>query len=280
MKLVLHPKTSIQLENLRVNAPHAVLITGEKGIGKSAVATSIAENYFSKTADYTQHVKTYSAKDKEFGVETVNQIQKFLKTKHSHTEIVSKLVIIDDAHELSIQAQNMILKTLEEPSLGSMLILCVPNKNMVIKTIVSRCQVINLIPPSKNDVLDFFSGQKIQLGELESAYKMSGGLPGLMHAILCKENHPLITATDVAKQLLTSSHFDKLCLIETLAKDKDLLTNVTFMLQQISHSAILSAESKQALKWSKVLDASYRADEMLSKNVSSKLVCDKLMLSL
>jgi hypothetical protein len=54
-----------------------------------------------------------------------------------------KIVVIDDAHKMSAEAQNCILKTLEEPPPDSVLILVTSDKRALFETIVSRCQVVN-----------------------------------------------------------------------------------------------------------------------------------------
>ncbi len=54
-----------------------------------------------------------------------------------------KIVIIDDAHKMTAEAQNCLLKTLEEPPADSMLILITSDKQALFQTIISRCQVVD-----------------------------------------------------------------------------------------------------------------------------------------
>jgi DNA polymerase-3 subunit delta' len=54
-----------------------------------------------------------------------------------------KIVVIDDAHRMTAEAQNCLLKTLEEPPPDSVLILVTSDKQALFETIVSRCQVVN-----------------------------------------------------------------------------------------------------------------------------------------
>jgi DNA polymerase III delta prime subunit len=54
-----------------------------------------------------------------------------------------KIVIIDDAHKMTPEAQNCLLKTLEEPPPDSILILVTSRKEILFETIVSRCQVVS-----------------------------------------------------------------------------------------------------------------------------------------
>jgi DNA polymerase III delta prime subunit len=51
-----------------------------------------------------------------------------------------KVVIIDDAHRMSPEAQNCLLKTLEEPPADSVLVLVTSDRRSMFATIVSRCQ--------------------------------------------------------------------------------------------------------------------------------------------
>jgi DNA polymerase-3 subunit delta' len=54
-----------------------------------------------------------------------------------------KIVVIDDAHKMTAEAQNCLLKTLEEPPADSVLMLVTSDKRGLFETIVSRCQVVN-----------------------------------------------------------------------------------------------------------------------------------------
>jgi hypothetical protein len=53
-----------------------------------------------------------------------------------------KVVIVDDAHKMTAQAQNCLLKTLEEPPPDSLIILVTHDRHALFPTIVSRCQVV------------------------------------------------------------------------------------------------------------------------------------------
>lgn len=280
MKLLINEITKSQLDNLVNLPPHALILIGAKGSGKTTLSKYLSELFFSKASDINQHVASFSASDDDFGVDTISKIQKFIKVKHDGSTDINKIVIINDAQLLSHPAQNKILKTLEEPTPGSLIILTATNQNLILPTIISRCQIINIVPTNKKVTEQYFMALGFESSKINKAYRMSGGLPGLMTNLLNDDNHELNNATLLAKQILTSNNFEKLSLVETLSKDKTLFTNVTYMLQQIAHTAITESNQNQALKWRRVLSSSYKAEEMLSNNVATKLVCDQLMLSI
>ena len=67
------------------------------------------------------------------------------------TIALGQSVIIHDAHNLSEEAQNALLKTLEEPPENTQLLLLTTNSELLLSTILSRCQVIEL--PNKTATL-------------------------------------------------------------------------------------------------------------------------------
>lgn len=76
------------------------------------------------------------------GIDDVKQIQKkvFLKPLKSKF----KAVIVEDAHLLTTEAQNALLKILEEPPEHTLLILGADTKDALLPTIRSRCQILEL----------------------------------------------------------------------------------------------------------------------------------------
>jgi len=76
------------------------------------------------------------------GIEDIKQMQKklFLKPIKSKT----KAVILEDSHFLTTEAQNALLKVLEEPPEHTIIILSTNSKEVLLPTILSRCKIIVL----------------------------------------------------------------------------------------------------------------------------------------
>lgn len=73
------------------------------------------------------------------GIEMIRELQSFLVRKPLQSPY--NLAILKGAHLLSIEAQNALLKTLEEPPPNSKLILIVPHSFSLLPTIISRCSL-------------------------------------------------------------------------------------------------------------------------------------------
>lgn len=76
------------------------------------------------------------------GIEDIKNMQKKIFLKPIKSE--SKAIIIDEAELLTIEAQNALLKILEEPPAQTFIILSTTTKETLLPTILSRCQIIQL----------------------------------------------------------------------------------------------------------------------------------------
>ena len=141
--------------------------------------TSLLEAKRSKSKDPEQTIKSGSEIIK---IAQIRNIKKFLGQKSINSE--KKIVLINDAHLLNEAASNCLLKTLEEPSNG-IFILLTSKLNFILKTIISRCQIIRFRSFSSeqlnsilNDYLDpskFNRNKKLKIQDLINS---ANGSPG------------------------------------------------------------------------------------------------------
>ncbi|MCL6096171.1 MAG: hypothetical protein M1444_00595 [Patescibacteria group bacterium] len=80
--------------------------------------------------------------EKTVGIEDIRTIQKRLFLKPAKGSL--KTVIIEAYEGLTIEAQNSLLKVLEEPPESAIIMVVVLNKNLILPTILSRCKVIEI----------------------------------------------------------------------------------------------------------------------------------------
>ena len=137
--------------------PHALLLCGQRGIGKEILAQALAR-YILATDDKMQ--KLYDAKThpdffhvgllegkNTIAVEQIRQLSASL----SLTSRSGQVAIISPADLMLNEAANALLKTLEEPPGNCILILVSHNLGRLMQTILSRCQQF-VIPRPAQDV--------------------------------------------------------------------------------------------------------------------------------
>lgn len=84
----------------------------------------------------------YLKDDEKLGIEAVKKIREFFSIKPYQKD--KKAVVAVSADNLTHQAQNALLKSLEEPPTNSIIILGVTTDDRLLPTILSRCQIINI----------------------------------------------------------------------------------------------------------------------------------------
>lgn len=86
-------------------------------------------------------------------IDKIRDIAKFVSTKPFESN--DKVVLIKQADLMRTEASNALLKNLEEPKPFVYFILLTDNKNKLLKTIISRCQVINYLSERENEEFDY-----------------------------------------------------------------------------------------------------------------------------
>lgn len=135
---------------------HCYIFEGPKGMGKYDLALIFAQSLLCN--DFSEEpcnicgdcIKFNSKNHPDLHV--INNDEKTIKREDIDELIESvynkpyeadrKVYIIENAHDMTQQASNTFLKTLEEPPGHSVIILLTNNINLLIPTIVSRCQIV------------------------------------------------------------------------------------------------------------------------------------------
>ena len=84
----------------------------------------------------------FNTYEKAMGIEDVRNIQKTILLKPFRGK--TKAVVIDAYSDITLEAQNALLKILEEPPNNTIIIITTPKKELLLPTIISRCKVIVL----------------------------------------------------------------------------------------------------------------------------------------
>ena len=285
--IVMHELTAAQAKRFMRLPAHALLVIGATGIGKQFLCQYIAGQLIN--GDVTQYAyMSYVEPEKDksgIGIESIRSLHHLLKLRLP-ANAPWRIIIVPQAHKLTVEAQNGLLKLLEEPPERTVFMLASDSEYSVLPTIRSRSQQLTVRTPSQEDLAKFFS-TTYETSTVQQAYLMSGGLPGLMHSLLSHQDHPLKNAVQTARRLLQSTQFERLCDVESLAKDRQTALHVIFVLQHMARAATAqsakTADSnavKRIQQWHRVHQAAYDAQQAYNVSAQAKLTLTNLMLSL
>ena len=173
-----HIKEHFQSSVINKTISHAYIINGEKSSGKSMLAKAFAMAIMCEAGgsepclqcesckkiinncnpDVINLVRDKKKKTDSIGIDEIRQqvISSIYDRPYSGDH---KVYIIDDADKMNIQAQNAILKTLEEPPSYAVLILITTNAARLLPTIISRCIVLNMRPVEDKVIRQYLRDQ-------------------------------------------------------------------------------------------------------------------------
>jgi len=286
----LHPRTRDQAEDFIKKPAHCLLIIGSHGSGKYALAKALAATLLrlspSKSLDsypYFFHLLKEEGKQ-EIPIDSIRLLitKLHLKTP-GDANSVRRVIIIEGAHSLSSEAQNALLKVLEEPSDDTIFLLTLPSAQVILPTITSRSQVLRLLPISWLAARDYYSGTPA--GEVKAAWQLSQGSMGLLIALLKNvKDHELKQAIEEIKIFLSQNRYERLMQAESWGRNRVKLSMILEALNRIlvplHHAALQRQETSRAIKLLEGRVLIRRMQKQLMSNISSRLLSLELALKL
>lgn len=223
-------KTALTRHLIAGTLPHAIILEGEKGLGKKTLARLIAAGLLCESTDKPCEVcdvcrnvlssnhpdvlfyETEKHTKDNFKIETVRQIREIAYI--SPNQSAYKVFILAEADLMNNAAQNALLKILEEPPAYAVFILLCEKKSAFLPTILSRCTVYRVERVSENEALA--AVQALLKGPTEEeickCIDLVGGNIGMVMAALRGNEtlHANEKAVEIAGALLSGYEFELL----------------------------------------------------------------------
>lgn len=295
---------------------HCYIFDGPKGIGKYQLSLVFAQSLFcDNLSDEPCNVCLHCKKVNSFNhadIHIINKQEEKIK-KEDIDDLVNsiylkpyesnkKVYIINNAENITVQAANALLKTLEEPPKDSIIILISNNINYMLPTILSRCQIIKFksinfeqikeylikeysIDEEKSHISSFYSK-----GILNKAVNIALGNDNILEKrkevinILDK-----IIASDSSIIYDLESYFDKErdnidSIIEIMMVwVRDVLffkNNTSNLIINKDMEHILSDHSRLLCEDNNLIEYLQWVSESIKNNVNYKLIIDKMILEI
>ncbi|HEX7326758.1 MAG TPA: DNA polymerase III subunit delta' [Rhodanobacteraceae bacterium] len=179
--------------------PHALLVCGPAGLGKRGLVDAFARACLCETPadgracgdcrgcrllaagthpDYVRVALEINSKTGNARQEiVVDQIRALSERLAMASQLGGRQVaVIDPAEAMNAAAQNALLKTLEEPTAASLIVLVSDRPWRLVATIRSRCQRLDVALPPRADALQWLAAEAP--GGAEAALTAAGGNPG------------------------------------------------------------------------------------------------------
>lgn len=290
MELVLAERTREQLAMLLRARPQSIGIVAPTGAGKSVVARYLAAELLGVTAEELENYPYFYAlepepKKESSSVEAVRNLLPHMSRTVPGNHPTRRVMLVEHADKLlRPDSQNVLLKFIEEPPADTAVILTYASETSLLPTVRSRLQPLSVQLPAREQLAEHFAQQGYKSVDIAKAHSLSGGLPGMMTALLAgDQDHPLLTAVELAKRILAGDIFQRLAMVDELAKAD--LSDLFFAFRQIARASMSAAASKAGgerviARWAHIYSLAGQAEEWRGGHVQTKLLLTNFLLQL
>ena len=270
------------------NLIHSYMFVGPDGIGKKLFARELARTILCINTNNPCNVCSSCVKfesnnhpdfmqiDSEDGKNIkIGQIR-LLQEKIAEKPIISnrKVYIINDSDLMTVEAQNCMLKTLEEPPEYATIILILSNENKLLNTIKSRCTKVAFQKLSNDDLIKYSNIHNIEVTN-DMLSVCNGSISKL---ISLRDNIESFKALDIILNNLSKKDIiDVWNDADILYKSKENILNLLDYLNNIFFNKLRSTNEDKYINSIKIVENTKRR---LSSNANYDMCIDSLLLKI
>ncbi|HHU91004.1 MAG TPA: AAA family ATPase [Clostridiaceae bacterium] len=232
---------------------HAFVLTGEKGIGKKTLAHYIAKALLCTEKESVRLPCGCCRACKSFD-EYVNPNLMVIRSETKNIVIKQirdliddigirplqgrKVYVIEDAERMTVQAQNCLLKTLEEPPDYAIIILTTSNYESLLLTIRSRVVRKQLKPSTINELKLIAQKKGIDTNGKEYLLALSRGIPGIAFQLMADKDFEK-NREETLNFIFDENISTKLYYNQYLSKNRNAFAVCTDILESVYRDALL-----------------------------------------
>ena len=270
------------------NVVHSYMFIGSDGIGKVLFAKEFAKMILCQDSNKACNhcsscIKFNSDNHPDFMIINsedgksikINQIR-FLQERISEKPIVSnrKVYIINDSDLMTVEAQNCLLKTLEEPPEFAVIILVLSNENKCLSTIKSRCTKIAFQKLRNSDLTQYANENNLEVNS-----SLLSASDGSISKLLNLQNN--LEAYKQLDNIINAFSKDNIVDIwnnaDILYKSKD---NINTLLEYLNTVFLERLKSTKESKYIQSIKIIENTKNKLSNNANYDMCIDNLLLQI
>lgn len=275
--------------------PHALIIEGEEGIGKKTLAKDIAcalvcrgndkpcgECSQCKKAiaaihpDISEYIPAGTANS--FHVDTVRNIINDAYVQPNEADY--KIYILANAHCMNQNAQNALLKILEEPPKYVVFILTTNSKSALLSTVLSRSVCVSLEGVDIERAVNYITShcENVDYNTAKKTVEtFNGNIGKAIDSLQDSKTSELVDVCNkICKALATSNEYEMMTLCSVFQKDRQGVVFACDLLKSIFRDALFAGESSEHISGQEESAALLKSS--LSRQSLIKLIntCDEL----
>lgn len=254
----------LHVRMLDARLPHALLMCGVPGTGKALFARRFAQLALCHTPDAGQPCGTcsactqfragshpdyrYVAIPEDKTVITIAQMRELITALNLTSQHGGrKIALIEPADAMNTAAANALLKTLEEPGAGTLLMLVSARPARLLATIRSRCQILRMLPPAQDQALAWLS-RHAPRKDWPVLLGLAGGGPlGALQLASSAQVEARLDVFNALEEIRTGRRNPIACAKDWSAKDLDMLLTLRLLQSWVMDLIALGSGAEAAV---------------------------------
>jgi len=267
---------------------HSYIFIGQSGVGKFLFAKEFAKAILcvgeQKPCDKCEACIKFNGEnnpdiqiideieEKSIKTETIKEMVKGVYEKPIAS--AKKVYIKKDSQKMTKEAQNSLLKTLEEPPEYVVIILITENENLLLNTIKSRCSKVKFNPLTNIEITKILK-EKCDFEEVsENILEIAGG--SVAHALQIQGKESLFNEIKE-----TFSNLERLNIIDLLNKKDVLFKDKDSIYEVLNYiNIILFNKTNENVKYTNCIKIVEETKDRLKKNSNYDMTIDNLLLKI
>ena len=270
-----HETTRKQLDIAAQHKAQSYIFSGTAS-GKKRAAHELAQKWSAHQTPSILRVSIEHSKTKSIGIEQFQELLHKLQLKYAGSH---RLVLLEEADLLTREAQNTLLKTIEDAPMFTTFVFCVDHELALLPTIRSRSHVVRFAPLQKDQVAllveQSFSGKDYK----QLLHSTDGAFDSIAALLEDKELLQAHRANVSAAKALLSPNLETRMKAGLSMSDKSASVEVIRIVARIIRYSIKNSNADTAA-FEQKLNVCLKALQLHKYNVQPKLINDFLALSL
>jgi DNA polymerase-3 subunit delta' len=278
--MILNPITEKWL-NAYISKPAVALLidcSGDLATGKQ-----ISNHIYNKLVPEKNNppITINTGDKKSIGVEDIRDFKKSLSLRANKKNGISRFVEIEDASKLTIEAQNSLLKIVEELPNNTLIVLIASDSKSIIQTVKSRCFTLPVLPISMAQASEYALKNKIDKEFASKMYSLSEGKASVYVSYINNIEEHSNNEIELAKEFLRGNVIQRQNIIEKIThKDYEPLNFIKALKITARAGMYHSKSNITANNWKEILKVIILTEEQLKQNVTTKLALLSLSVSI
>lgn len=267
---LINTRTQSLLESYARQPSSSLILDGDADSGAHEICSTVIKQILG--ASHANNIVIIEPEGgKSIGVEQVRQLKRTLMTAAGRIDEIARVAILRNAEKLTTEAQNSLLKLIEEPSRATLLILLVDNAGSLLKTVRSRCQIIKILPITKQQALTYSKTLGLDKVQAEKAFLLSSGKAKLFLEILNGTHSHTSEAIEKAKAFVSATPFERLKRQKELS-DSSVLSQLMNGLAIVAEAGLHGTNKTNRNRWENILRTTKHCQSLQERNTPTKLV--------